>query len=59
MNKDQVKGRAKQVEGKVKEVTGKLVGNDRLEAKGKIENAVGKAQAGLGDMKSDIKNKLK
>jgi uncharacterized protein YjbJ (UPF0337 family) len=59
MNKDQVKGRVKQAEGKVKEVAGKLVGNDRLQAKGKIENAVGTAQAGMGDLKSDIKKKMK
>jgi uncharacterized protein YjbJ (UPF0337 family) len=59
MNKDQVKGRVKQAEGKVKEVAGKLVGNDRLQAKGKIENAVGTAQAGMGDLKSDLKKKMK
>jgi uncharacterized protein YjbJ (UPF0337 family) len=59
MNKDQVKGRVKQAEGKVKEVAGKLVGNDRMQAKGKIENAVGTAQAGMGDLKSDLKKKMK
>ena len=37
MNKDQVKGRVKEVEGKIKEVAGKLVGNETLEAKGKIQ----------------------
>ena len=35
MNKDQVKGRVKEAEGKIKEVAGKLVGNEKLEAKGK------------------------
>jgi uncharacterized protein YjbJ (UPF0337 family) len=35
------------------------VGNDRLQAKGKIENAVGTAQAGMGDLKSDLKKKMK
>lgn len=59
MNKDQVKGRVKQAEGKVKEVAGKLVGNDRLQAKGKIENAVGTAQTDMGDLKSDLKKKMK
>lgn len=59
MNKDQVKGRVKQAEGKVKEVAGKLVGNDRLQAKGKVENAVGTAQAGMGDLKADLKKKMK
>lgn len=55
MNKDQVKGRAKEVTGKVKEVTGKIVGNKSLEIKGAIEKNVGKIQSGFGDLKSDIK----
>jgi uncharacterized protein YjbJ (UPF0337 family) len=54
-NKDQVKGRMKEVEGKVKEVTGKVVGNKTLEEKGKVQNAVGQAQAGYGDLKHDLK----
>ena len=37
MNKDQVKGRVKEAEGKIKEVAGKLVGNEDLEAKGKVQ----------------------
>lgn len=59
MNKDQVKGRVNQAEGKVKEVAGKLVGNETLEAKGKIQNVVGKAQAKFGDVKQDIKDAQK
>lgn len=59
MNKDQVKGRAKQVEGKVKEITGKLVGNEKLEIKGKVEKSVGRAQAGFGDLKADVKKSIK
>ncbi len=37
VNKDQIKGRAKEVKGKIKEVTGDLVGNEKLETEGKIE----------------------
>lgn len=55
MNTDQVKGRAKEVEGTVKEVTGKAVGNKRLEEKGRFEKNVGKVQAGLGDLREDLK----
>ena len=40
MNKDQVKGRVKEATGKVKEITGKVVGNESLEAEGKIDHAV-------------------
>jgi len=55
MNKDQVKGRIKEAQGKVKEVTGKAVGNKNLEQKGKVQQTVGKVQAGYGDLKNDIK----
>ena len=55
MNKDQTQGRVKEVEGKAKQVAGKLVGNEKLEQKGKVEKARGKAQATYGDAKDDIK----
>jgi uncharacterized protein YjbJ (UPF0337 family) len=37
MSKAHVKGHMKEAEGKIKEVAGKLVGNERMEAKGKAE----------------------
>ena len=55
MNKDQVEGRRKEVAGKIKEVTGKIIGNKEMETKGKVKNKLGKAQAGFGDVKRDIK----
>ncbi|MBK1672453.1 general stress protein CsbD [Ectothiorhodospira shaposhnikovii] len=58
MNKDQVKGRAKEVTGKVKEVTGRIVGNEKLEGKGKIQQAAGKVQADYGDLKEDLKEDM-
>jgi len=58
MNKDQVKGRASEASGKVKEVAGKIVGNQTLEQKGKVQQTVGKVQAGYGDLKEDIKDDL-
>jgi uncharacterized protein YjbJ (UPF0337 family) len=59
MNKDQVKGRTKEAEGKIKEVAGKLVGNEKLEEKGKIQKVLGKAQAKFGDVKKDVKDSTK
>jgi len=56
VNKDQIKGRAKEAKGKIKEVTGDLVGNEKLENKGKIEKNLGKAQAKVGDVKQDLKH---
>lgn len=59
MNKDQVKGRAEQVKGSVKEATGKVVGNEKLEAEGKIDKVAGKTQATYGDLKEDVKDAIK
>jgi uncharacterized protein YjbJ (UPF0337 family) len=59
MNKDQVKGRVKEAEGKIKEVAGKLVGNEKLEAKGKVQRVLGEAQAKFGDVKKDVKDATK
>jgi uncharacterized protein YjbJ (UPF0337 family) len=55
MNKIQVKGRMNQATGKGKELAGKAVGNKQTEAKGTLQKAAGKAQAGLGDVAEDLK----
>jgi len=55
MNKDQTNGRIAKAQGKVKEVAGRIVGNEKLELKGKIQNTAGKAQAAFGDVKADLK----
>ena len=59
VNKDQVKGRVKEAEGKLKEVAGKLVGNQKLQAKGKAEKYLGDAQAKFGDVKKAVKDFMK
>ncbi len=56
MNKDQIKGRINEAEGKSKEVTGNIVGNKRLEEKGKGQKNIGKIQKGLGNITNDLKN---
>ena len=58
MNKDQVKGRIEEAKGKMKEVAGKVTGDKKLEQKGKIQNISGKVQAGIGDLKEDIKDAI-
>jgi uncharacterized protein YjbJ (UPF0337 family) len=59
MNKDQVKGRVKEAKGKIKEVAGKLVGDENLEARGKVQKVLGEAQAKFGDVKQDVKDAKK
>ena len=54
MNKDQVKGAAKDVFGKVQEEAGKLVGSKEQQIKGLSKQITGKAQKGLGDVKQAI-----
>jgi uncharacterized protein YjbJ (UPF0337 family) len=56
MNKDQVKGTAKDIGGKIQEETGKLVGSAEQQAKGLNKQAEGKLQKGLGDVKEAIKD---
>jgi uncharacterized protein YjbJ (UPF0337 family) len=58
-NKDQVRGRIKEAKGKIKEVAGKLLGDTRLQAKGKAQKTLGKAQAKFGDVKQRVKKSIK
>ena len=58
VNKDQVKGVAKQVKGSVKETVGRVTGNRRTEAEGAAEKTVGKVQKGFGDVKEKVKRAL-
>ena len=55
MNKDQIKGRFREAKGTVKETAGKITGKERLERKGKLLKTAGRAQAGFGDIKNDIR----
>ena len=50
MNKDQVKGTAKDIAGKVQEKAGKLVGSKKQQAKGLAKQISGKLQKGAGDL---------
>ena len=58
VNKDKVKGVAKQVKGSVKETAGRVTGNRRTEAEGAAEKTVGKVQKGFGDVKEKVKGAL-
>ena len=56
MNKDQVKGVAKDIAGKVQEEAGKLVGSKEQQVKGLSKQISGKVQKGVGDVKESVKN---
>ena len=55
MNKGQVKGRLNETVGQAKELAGKIPGSKKTEAKGIVQKNVGRAQAGLGDAKEEVK----
>ena len=54
MNKDQVKGVAKDIAGKVQEEAGKLVGSKEQQIKGLSKQISGKVQKGVGDVEQAI-----
>lgn len=59
MNKDQVKGAAKDVAGKVQEGIGRAVNSPEQEAKGLAKQAEGKTQKAYGDVKEAVKDATK
>lgn len=56
MNKDQVKGTAKDIAGKIQEGAGKMVGNKKQQAKGISKQVAGKAEKHFGDAKKAMKD---
>ena len=61
MDKDELKGKAKQGMGGVKEKAGDMSGNDKMQSQGERDKAEGKAQEGYGKVKGaakDMKDKV-
>jgi uncharacterized protein YjbJ (UPF0337 family) len=56
MNKDQVKGAAKDVAGKIQEEAGKVLGSKEQQIKGLSKQISGKVQKGIGDVKQAVKD---
>jgi uncharacterized protein YjbJ (UPF0337 family) len=57
MDKDRIKGSAKQAKGAIKEVAGKLTGDAKLEADGKADKTEGKVQNAIGGVKDVLRGK--
>jgi uncharacterized protein YjbJ (UPF0337 family) len=57
VDKDRVKGSARQAKGAVKSAAGKIVGDSKLESEGKAERAAGKVQNAIGGIKDSIRGK--
>jgi uncharacterized protein YjbJ (UPF0337 family) len=56
MNKDHVKGTAKDIAGKVQEKAGELTGSEKQQVKGLKNQAEGKIQKGVGDVKDAFRD---
>ena len=56
MNKDEVKGKAKDIAGRVQRQAGEWTGNDRTQAKGAAKQVEGKVQNAWGKVKDAAKS---
>ena len=56
MNRDQVKGTAKDIAGKVQRKIGEATGDTEQQIKGGAKQVEGKAEKKLGDAKEVLKN---
>jgi uncharacterized protein YjbJ (UPF0337 family) len=54
MNRNQVKGAAKDVAGKVQQKVGQLTGNKTQQAKGAAKQVAGKVQRGAGNVEEAL-----
>ena len=56
MNRDQIKGKAKDIAGKVQRKVGEATGNTSQEIKGGAKQVEGKVQKGSGDLQQSAEN---
>ncbi len=59
MDKDRVRGAARQVKGSVKEAIGKVTGDRKTQAEGAAEKVAGKGQSAVGGAKDSVRDALK
>lgn len=54
MNRDQMKGTAKDIAGKVQRKFGEMTGNDSQQIKGGAKQVEGKIQKGVGNVEQEL-----
>ena len=57
MDKDRIKGSAKQAKGRAKEVAGKVLGDSKLKSEGKGDQVKGNVQNAIGGIKDTLRGK--
>jgi uncharacterized protein YjbJ (UPF0337 family) len=55
MDREHVEGTADKIKGSVKDTAGRLTGDEKLQAKGKMDKAKGEIRKGVGDVKDAFK----
>lgn len=55
MDKDRIEGSATKIGGDIKEGVGHVLGDKKMEAEGKLDQAEGKAQNTLGGVKDTLR----
>jgi len=55
MDDDRIKGAATNIGGKVKDATGGLLGDDKIQAEGKVDQASGQLQNAYGSAKDTVR----
>jgi uncharacterized protein YjbJ (UPF0337 family) len=56
MDKDRIKGAAKQTKGSIKEAVGKVTGDTKTEGEGALEKAAGETQSTVGGIKDSARD---
>jgi uncharacterized protein YjbJ (UPF0337 family) len=66
MNKDEIKGKAKEIQGDIKQKIGNATGDERLhdegvadEVEGTVQNKFGEGRRKVGDAVKDLGDKIK
>ena len=57
MDRDRIKGTAKQTKGALKEAAGRALGDAKLKGEGKADKAAGKVQNAFGSVKDTLRGK--
>ena len=57
MDKDRIKGSAKEIKGGIKQTVGKAIGDAKLESEGTADKVKGKIQNAVGGLKDTLKGK--
>jgi uncharacterized protein YjbJ (UPF0337 family) len=56
MDKDRIKGSADQAKGAVKDAAGKILGDQKMQAEGKMDKLKGKAESAVGGAKDALRD---